>query len=110
MFAFFERLTNPFPIEHPQQPPQTIFAFCRYYSKGMWPVIIAVSILSAVIAVLEVSLFGFLGQLVDWLTESDRETFFKNESPAILFGWGYWCWVVLPVLVITQSVVVASGD
>ena len=85
MFSFFERLTNPFPVEHPTQPPDTIFAFCRYYSKGMWPVIFSVSILSAVIAVLEVSLFGFLGQLVDWLAQSDRETFLQQELGSLIW-------------------------
>ena len=108
MFSFFERLTNPFPVEHPSQPPKTIFAFCCYYTKGMWPVIFAVSILSAAIAILEVSLFGFLGQLVDWLAESDPETFLEREAGSLIWM-GVLILVILPILVITQSFLSHQG-
>ena len=108
MFSFFERLTNPFPVEHPKQPPETIFAFCRYYSKGMWPIIFLVSILSAVIAVLEVSLFGFLGQLVDLLAQSDKDTFLQQHSNTLIWM-GLLVLVVLPLLVITQSFLSHQG-
>lgn len=108
MFAFFERLTNPFPIEHPTQPPKTIFAFCRYYTKGMWPVIFCVSFLAAAIAALEVSLFGFLGQLVDLLAASDRETFLQQEMTSLVWM-GVLVLVILPVLVISQSLLSHQG-
>jgi ATP-binding cassette subfamily B multidrug efflux pump len=108
MFSFFERLTNPFPVEHPSQPPKTIFAFCCYYSKGMWPVIFAVSALSAAIAILEVSLFGFLGQLVDWLAESDPDTFLEREAGSLIWM-GVLILVILPILVITQSFLSHQG-
>jgi len=108
MFSFFERLTNPFPVKHPSQPPKTIFAFCCYYTKGMWPVIFAVSALSAAIAILEVSLFGFLGQLVDWLAESDPETFLEREAGSLIWM-GVLILVILPILVITQSFLSHQG-
>lgn len=87
MFSFFERLTKAFPVEHPQQPPKSIVAFCRHYTQGMWPVLILVSLLSAVIAVIEVTLFGFMGQLVDWFAVRDRSTFLEEEGTTlIIFG------------------------
>ena len=79
MFSFFERLTQPFPDDAPSQPPKGLVAFCRYYSQGMWKIIAVVSLLSAIIAMLEVTLFGFLGQLVDWFSEHDRATFLQDE-------------------------------
>jgi ATP-binding cassette subfamily B multidrug efflux pump len=108
MFSFFEGLTNPFPVDHPEQPPKTIVAFCRYYTKGMWPVILCVSLLAATIAALEVSLFGFLGQLVDWLAASDRETFLQQEKTNLIWM-GLLVLVVLPILVITQSLLSHQG-
>jgi ATP-binding cassette subfamily B multidrug efflux pump len=102
MFSFFERLTNPFPAYTPQQPPTTLLAFCRYYSQGMWPAIIAVSILAATIAMLEVSIFGFLGKLVDWLAERDRATFIEQELSSLIWM-GFLILLVLPCLVILQS-------
>jgi len=102
MFSFFERLTNPFPNYSPEQPPTTLLAFCRYYSQGMWPALIIVSFLAATIAMLEVSIFGFLGQLVDWLAERDRATFIEQELSSLLWM-GVLIVIVLPCLVITQS-------
>ncbi|MFT6898663.1 MAG: ATP-binding cassette subfamily B multidrug efflux pump [Paraglaciecola sp.] len=98
MFSFFERLVEPFPKDLPEQPPQGLVAFCRYYSKGMWPAIFAVSLLAAVIAVLEVSLFGFVGQLVDWLSVQDRATFVADQASALI-------WMSLVVLVILPGCV-----
>lgn len=108
MFSFFERLTNPFPSDPPQQPPKTLVAFCRYYTKGMWTVIFAVPILAASIAIAEVSLFGFLGRLVDWLAVSDRDTFLQKESSQLIWM-GLLVLVILPLLVVLQSLLSHQG-
>lgn len=102
MFSFFEKLTNPFPTENPAQPPKSLLAFCLYYSRGMWPAIITVSILSALIAILEVSLFGYLGQLVDWFSDRDRATFLEQEKTSLIWM-GALVLIILPSLVILQS-------
>jgi len=102
MFSFFERLTNPFPPEHPTQPPKNLVAFCRHYTTGMWPVIFAVSLLAASIAALEVSLFGYVGQLVDWMASRDRETFIEQEQSSLIWM-GLVILVILPFLVILQT-------
>jgi ATP-binding cassette, subfamily B, multidrug efflux pump len=102
MFGFFERLTQPFPSYTPEQPPTTLLAFCRYYSQGMWLAILSVSALAATIAMLEVSIFGFLGQLVDWLAERDRATFVEQELPRLIWM-GVLILLVLPSLVVIQS-------
>ena len=85
MFAWFENLINPFPPEEPTQPPKTLLAFCWHYTKGIWPLIAAVSTLGAVIALLEVYLFSFLGKVVDWLSTADRETFLADEGEQLVF-------------------------
>ncbi len=102
MFSFFERLTNPFPTNGLGQPPKTLFAFCRYYSHGMWHVLLTVSVLSALIAVLEVSLFGFMGQLVDWFATRDPSTFIEEEKSTLILM-TLLVLLALPLLVIIQS-------
>ncbi|WJG09840.1 ABC transporter ATP-binding protein [Aliiglaciecola sp. LCG003] len=102
MFKFFERLVAPFPVEHPTQPPKSIVAFCRYYTKGMWPAIFTVSVLAALVAALEVSLFGYVGQLVDWMSQKDRQTFLAEETNS-LFWMAAVILIILPCLVILQS-------
>jgi len=105
LFTFFEKLTKPFPETKVEQPPQGLFAFLRYYSKGMLAPVIVVSILSAAIAIMEVSLFGFLGQLVDWLTSQNKQTFLTDNETA-LWWWGALVLVFLPSVVIIQSLLV----
>lgn len=105
MFSFFEKLTKPFPDAPVKQPPKSLMAFLLYYSKGMMAPVVVVSILSAAIAIMEVSLFGFLGQLVDWLTNQDKATFIEQNQNTLI-GWGLLLLVVLPGVVILQSLLV----
>jgi len=48
----------------------------------MWKVLISVSVISAVVAILEVSLFGYMGQLVDWFATRDKSHVYcrRNEQ------------------------------
>ncbi len=39
LFRFFENLTAPFPKADRETPPNTLFAFIRYYSRGFWKLI-----------------------------------------------------------------------
>ena len=80
MFAFFENLLKPFPPEIPSRPPATLFAFCWHYTRGVWPWLLLSSAIVALLAIIEVMLFGFLGNILDWLSEADRETFLETEG------------------------------
>ena len=105
MFAFFERLIEPFPHETPKQPPQGIWAFCRHYTRGSEPYLILMALLTAAIAVAEVMLFGFMGELVDWLVQKSPETLFQDEGDRLL-SMAFVIVVVLPVLVLLHGLVV----
>ena len=105
MFGFFERLTVPFPAEEPAQPPRGLFQFCRHYSRGMeWPLAV-MSVLTALLAVMEVSLFGFMGQLVDWLSTKDPQTFLDEEQ-GTLWQMGLVLLVGLPLLTLLHAMLV----
>jgi ATP-binding cassette subfamily B multidrug efflux pump len=105
MFKWFESLVQPYPTEVPSQPPRGLFDFCVYYTKGVWPVIFCVSLLAASVAIFEVMLFGYLGQLVDWFATRNPETFLSEESES-LWQMGLIILVVLPCLVIVQSMLI----
>ncbi|GLR76129.1 ABC transporter ATP-binding protein [Aliivibrio sifiae] len=102
MFNFFERLTTAFPKQEPEQPPKGLYAFCRHYTKGFEKPLIGMSLLSAVIAMVEVSLFGFMGQLVDWLSTHNRETFFAQEGQTLIWL-GLLVVVGMPILIMVHS-------
>lgn len=97
MTPFFERLTKPFPpVEH-VPPPKQLWAFFKHYSRGFVKPIIALSVIEALFAILQVSLFAFMGQLVDWLSSHDRETFLQQEASSLLWI-GAVVLLFLPVL------------
>ena len=65
MFGFFEKGINPFPPEETDRPPASVYAFCRFYTKGLEPWLILMALLTAILAVAEALLFGLLGKVVD---------------------------------------------
>jgi len=97
MFRYFENLLPPFPPEEPVEPPKTLVGFCLHYTKGAWPFIIMQTTLMAILAFAEVWLFGFMGDIVDWLSTTSRETFLQTEGwkLAVLAG---LVLVAMPVL------------
>lgn len=104
MLQFFEKLTNPFPAAEPTQPPKGIYAFCRHYSKGMEIPLVVMALLTALLAMLEVSLFGFMGQLVDWLVQKDPATLWQTEQDTLI-RMGLLTAVGMPLLVLLHSAV-----
>lgn len=104
MFNFFERLTTAFPKQEPDQPPKGLYAFCRHYTRGYEAPLIAMSSLSAIIAMIEVSLFGFMGQLVDWLSTHDRETFLAQEGETLMWL-GLLVVIGVPILLFIHSLI-----
>ncbi|MCW3173526.1 ABC transporter ATP-binding protein [Shewanella subflava] len=98
MFNFFESLVKPLPPEEPTQPPKGLYAFCRHYTKGFGAPLIIMSILTALLAMLEVSLFGFMGQLVDWLVTKNPDTLWQEEGDTLI-TMSVIVLVIIPVLV-----------
>lgn len=105
MFKRFEGFTKPFPDQEPTQPPSGIFAFCRHYTRGFEGPLILMSLLATIVAIVEVSLFGAMGNLVDWLSQSNPETFWQDNRSELIF-YSLLLLVVMPVLVIGYSLLV----
>ncbi|CAM4228684.1 ABC transporter ATP-binding protein [Pseudoalteromonas ostreae] len=104
MYRLFERMTKPFPEQQPTQPPTTLFAFCRHYTKGMEASLFFMSLSAALLAILEVSLFSYMGQLVDWLSAYTPETLFV-EQKSELIKMAVVLLVILPTVVFFHSAI-----
>ncbi|GLT16195.1 ABC transporter ATP-binding protein [Vibrio algivorus] len=104
MFKFFEGLTKPFPKDTVNTPPSTLFAFCMHYSRDFLLPILFMSILSACIAIIEVSLMGFMGSIVDMLSTHTPETLWDAEGARII-GMGLVIIVVIPVIGFFHSMI-----
>jgi ATP-binding cassette subfamily B multidrug efflux pump len=102
MFRYFESLIKPFPPHDPTTPPKSLYAFCRHYSRGAELYLVGMAIFTGLIAIMEVSLFGFLGELVDSLNKHTPQTFWM-ESNTQLIWMGLILLVALPVSVLLHS-------
>ncbi|AMD02279.1 ABC transporter ATP-binding protein [Halomonas chromatireducens] len=102
MFRFFETLVNPYPAGKPETPPRGLLPFILHFSRPVLPLLILMSLLTALVSAAEVLFFSYLGELVDWLSGAEREGFFAEH------GWrlGAMAAIVvigLPLLVLMQS-------
>ncbi|MET0747364.1 MAG: ABC transporter ATP-binding protein [Rhizobium sp.] len=104
MFGWFERRLNPFPSEEPSVPPRGLFAFCWHYTRPAAPWLATMGVLTMVLAIGEVTLFRFLGQIVDWLSHSDKATFLQAEG-GTLFWMAAMVLVGLPVVSVLDSII-----
>jgi ATP-binding cassette subfamily B multidrug efflux pump len=89
-------------------PPSSLLGFIFHYSRPFWPLLLASSLLSTAVALIEVSLFGFVGKLVDWLSAADRENFWQMHSHRLI-GLAILILVVLPLLKLLYESVVHTG-
>ena len=105
MYKFFESLVPALNDQEPTQPPNTLVAFCMHYTKGYKTALFFMTLLTAILAILEVSLFGFMGQLVDWLITKNPETLLVDEGQKLLFM-SLMVLVLIPVLTIIHSLIV----
>ncbi len=104
MFRWFERRLHPFPPPSDKQPPTGLIAFCRHYSQGAWGYIFMAGLLMMAIAITEVWLFSFIGNIVDWLSEQNRETLLDDQL-GYLIGMAAVVLILLPALVVVHSLV-----
>ncbi len=104
MFRWFEERLNPFPPEEPVEPPKTLVAFCMHYTRGAWGYIAVAAVLMSAIAITEVWMFAFLGNIVDWLSVQNRETFLATEGWK-LAGMAFIVLFALPAAVFFHSLI-----
>lgn len=105
MFSFFEKLLKPFPTGAIEPPPRGLLAFCLHYTRGAKRYLLLMSIISATIAIIEVTLFGALGQLVDWLNGSSPDTLWRDHGSKLILI-GFILLIALPVIVALHSMLI----
>ncbi len=104
MLRWFERRLEPYPLGEPTEPPKGLVAFCLHYSHGAKKWLAMMALLAAGVAGSEILLFGFIGDIVDWLAAADRTTFLQTD------GWklaimGLVIVVLMPVLVLFSTLI-----
>ena len=104
MFRLFERFTQPYPEQDDLQPPSTLFAFMRFYTKGFEIPLLILSLSTASIAILEAVLFSFMGDLVDWISTMTPAELLSEKSSELWVMAGVLL-ILFPLLTLIHSLV-----
>ena len=104
MFDRFEKLIDPFREQPVTAPPAGLLAFCWHYTRPIWPILLCVCLLGTAVAIFEVMVFSFLGDLVNWLSTADRETFFEDNAGRLVWM-GVVILVIMPALSLAWELV-----
>lgn len=97
VFRWLETRIDPFPAEAAGRPPADFRGFVLHYTWPLRWLIVATSALAAAVALIEVSLFAFLGRLVDWLQTTDPKTVW-TEHGLFFAGMGAVVLIIIPFL------------
>ena len=84
-FKWLEGRIDAFPAEPPVKPPATTWGFIRHFTRPFFPMLMVGFALSIILAIIEVRVFAYVGQLVDILGTADRATFWENNKWHLLF-------------------------
>src|SRR5260221_4582043 len=91
-FRFFETLIDPFRQHDPSMPPTTLSGFYWHYTRQVWPVLAALMVVGLFVSLIEVSIFRYVGSIVDLLKTTTPERVFTD------YGWTF-AWMALVVVV-----------
>lgn len=84
MFRYFENLLDPYPAALPAQPPRPFFAFIWSRVLAAPRLILALTVLTSVIAIFEALLFAFMGRIVDWLNGMRAQDLWAQEQHSLV--------------------------
>jgi len=105
LFSYFESFIKPFPDAPATRPPDKLLPFVWHYSRDVLPWLLVMGAITALISILEVSLFSYLGNLVDWLSTGEAETFVERESGKLIWI-ATIVLVLLPLITFIHSLIV----
>ena len=85
MLGWFERRLDPYPTAEPRAAAaRACWRSACIIRKGAKRWLVVMAVCSALIASIEIVLFGFIGNVVDWLSKANRATFLADRRAR---GW-----------------------
>ncbi len=98
VFRWFESLIDAFKEPVDGMPPQSVWRFYVFYLRQVWPVFAAAIVVGFGVAIVEVSLFGFIGSIVDMAKGAPAANFFQLHGRELLWM-GLVALIARPVLI-----------
>ena len=106
MFAWFERLVDPFRAAPIEQPPSGLIAFYWHFIRQIWPVFAVLLSIGLVGALIEVSLFAFLGRIVDLVKIADSPGAFFAEHGVTLAWMAFVALIARPIVFVLHDLMI----
>ena len=85
IFRWFESLIDAFREPSDAMPPASVWRFYAFYLRQVWPVFAAALVVGFGVAIVEVSLFGFIGSIVDMTRGVPGAAFFRQHGRELLW-------------------------
>ncbi|GAB2576065.1 ABC transporter ATP-binding protein [Dyella jejuensis] len=110
IFRWFESLIDAFKEPVDSMPPTSVARFYVFYLRQVWPVFAAAIVVGFGVALVEVSLFGFIGRIVDMAKGLPGKSFFQVHGRELLWM-AFVALVLRPIflgvhdLLVNQSIV-----
>jgi ATP-binding cassette subfamily B multidrug efflux pump len=98
LFRWFESLIDAFREPVDGMPPPTVWRFYVFYLRQVWPVFAAALVVGFGVALVEVSLFGFIGSIVDMAKGAPVADFFHLHGNELLWM-GFVALIARPILI-----------
>ncbi len=105
IFRWFESLIDAFSEPSDATPPSSVWRFYVFYLRQVWPVFLATVVVGFAVAIVEVSLFGFIGSIVDMAKGAPAADFFRQHGNTLLWMGGV-ALVVRPLLMSLHDLLV----
>jgi len=83
MYAFFESLFDPLSPSEVSRPPRSTGAFFWHFLAPIRGLLLITLLVSGIAAAAELALYAFLGELVDWISIGEPETFLAEHGWAL---------------------------
>ncbi len=110
IFRWFEALIDAFKEPTDGMPPTSVWRFYAFYLRQVWPVFAVAIAVGFVVAIVEVSLFGFIGRIVDMAKGAPAADFFRQHGNELLWM-GFVALILRPLaigahdLLVNQAIV-----
>ncbi|WP_274532575.1 ABC transporter ATP-binding protein [Devosia sp. Root685] len=85
MLKWFEKQLDAYPAGEPTEPPKGLLAFCLHYSHGAKKWLALMAFAAAAVAIGEILVFSFIGDVVNWLAGADPKTFLETDGWKLAF-------------------------
>jgi ATP-binding cassette subfamily B multidrug efflux pump len=98
MFSWFEKHIDPFDRGDEAEPPRTLAAFYWHYASQAWVVFAVLIVTGLVGALIEVSLFAYIGSLVDLMKNAGTPARFFEDHGGLLLWMAFVALIARPVV------------